>query len=77
MLDRKPEEEVKLLEIKSRKPATTTAAAPAAGAAAAVAAAAEIGGAEAAVGVLNLEDDDGTDDAPLPDPFEYVTDSED
>ncbi|CCX33138.1 armadillo-type protein [Pyronema domesticum] len=77
LLDRKPEEEVKLLEIKSRKPATTTAAAPAAGAAAAVAAAAEIGGAEAAVGVLNLEDDDGTDDAPLPDPFEYVTDSED
>ena len=71
------------MEVKSRKPASTAAAAAAAGAAgageaaAAVVTVAEVSGAEAAVDILNMEDDDGTEDAPLPDPFEYNTDSED
>lgn len=70
------------MEVKSRKPASTAAAAAAAGAAGAGEAAAavtvaEVSGAEAAVDILNMEDDDGTEDAPLPDPFEYNTDSED
>ena len=59
------------MEIKSRKPA---AAAPQGGV---LAPEDDVGGAEAAVDVLNMEDDDGTEDAPLPDPFEYLTDSED
>jgi hypothetical protein len=59
------------MEIKSRKPA---AAAPQGGA---LASEDDVGGAEAAVDVLNMEDDDGAEDAPLPDPFEYLTDSED
>ncbi|KAF8251062.1 26S proteasome regulatory complex, non-ATPase subcomplex, Rpn2/Psmd1 subunit [Wilcoxina mikolae CBS 423.85] len=75
LFDRKPDEEVKLMEVKSRKPASSAAAGAAAGTEAV--SAAEVGGAEAAVQVLNMEDDDGTEDAPLPDPFEYNTDSED
>jgi 26S proteasome regulatory subunit N2 len=67
--DRKAGEPVELLEIKSRKPApkpatagqTLTPQEPAA---------------SAAVDILNTEDDDGTEDAPVPDPFEYETDTE-
>ncbi|KAI5793103.1 armadillo-type protein [Geopyxis carbonaria] len=72
LLDHKPGEPVELMEIKSRKSVTQ----PAGGATQATESVADIGGAEAAVDVLNAEDDDGTDDAPLPDPFEYETDTE-
>lgn len=65
------------MEVKSRKPSTQAANAAASGAAIAEAVADEVGGAEAAVDVLNMEDDDGSEDAPVPDPFEYMTDSED
>jgi 26S proteasome regulatory subunit N2 len=75
LFDRRPDEEVKFMEVKSRKPASTAAAGAATGAEAV--AAADVSGAEAAVNVLNMEDDDGTEDAPTPDPFEYNTDSED
>lgn len=63
------------MEVKSRKSVTQPAGAVA-GAAAAGSAVEEIGGAEAAVNILNAEDDDGADDAPLPDPFDYDTDSD-
>ncbi|KAI5853970.1 armadillo-type protein [Tricharina praecox] len=75
LLDRRPNEEVQLMEVKSRKSVTQPAGAVA-GAAAAGSAVEEIGGAEAAVNILNAEDDDGADDAPLPDPFDYDTDSD-
>ena len=76
LLDRRPNEEVKLMEVKSRKPTAQTAATVAATGAAAAAEQEDVGGAEAAVNVLNMEDDDGTEDAPVPDPFEYMTDTE-
>jgi 26S proteasome regulatory subunit N2 len=71
--DRRPEEPVTLMEVKSRKSVTQ----PAGGSGAGGQPAADVGGAQAAVDILNVEDDDGTEDAPLPDPFEYNTDSED
>jgi len=80
LLDHRPDEEVQLMEIKSRKPASAAAATAAAGAgevAAPVVTVAEASGAGAAVEILNMEDDDGAEDAPIPDPFEYNTDSED
>jgi len=60
------------MEVKSRKSVTQ----PAGAAAGATAAGGAVGGggAEAAVEILNAEDDDGAEDAPLPDPFEYDTD---
>lgn len=79
--DRRPEEPVTLMEVKSRKtvtqPASGSGAAAGAATGEAAAAAAEVGGAQAAVDILNVEDDDGTEDAPLPDPFEYESEGED
>jgi 26S proteasome regulatory subunit N2 len=75
--DRRPEEPVTLMEVKSRKSVTQPAGGSGAAGAAGGQPAADVGGAQAAVDILNVEDDDGTEDAPLPDPFEYNTDSED
>lgn len=72
LVDRKKGEPVELLEIKSRKTVTQVAA----GGPAPQQPAPEVGaGAVAAVDILNMEDDEG-EDAPVPDPFEYETDSE-
>jgi 26S proteasome regulatory subunit N2 len=70
-VDRKPEEPVQLIEVKSRKSVTQPAGAPAQDGEVSGGA-----GALAAINTLNAEDDNG-EDAPLPEPFEYHTDSED
>lgn len=67
LLDRKAGEPVELLEIKSRKPAPKP---PTGGQSLTTPQQA------GAVQILNTEDDDSTEDAPCPDPFEYETDSE-
>lgn len=71
-LDRRPNEDVQLMEIKSRKSVTQPAAQGVG-----VEEVADVGGAETAANIMNIEEDDGVETAPLPDPFEYHTDSED
>ncbi|KAF8471780.1 armadillo-type protein [Kalaharituber pfeilii] len=80
LLDRRPDQPAELMEFKSRKPVpaqgpgnVTGSGSAAAGPSnlAAAQAAVGSGGAEAAVNILNAEDDDGEEDAPVPREFEY------
>ncbi|PUU77052.1 armadillo-type protein [Tuber borchii] len=75
LLDRTPSEPVKLMELKARKATAPTTTGPGH----TVGSANDgpgTGGAAAAVNVLNTEDDEGDEDAPPPDDFEYITDGE-
>ena len=71
------------MELKSRKPLVTpsagnTLAGQAGGDGTAESARSEVGtgGAEAAVNILNAEDDDGDEEAPVPDEFDYESEGE-
>lgn len=72
VLDKRSDEEVEYMEMRSNKSVTQPAAGPSTPQRGGIV---EMGGAEAAVQILNTEDDDG-EEAPVPDPFEYETDTE-
>lgn len=84
--DRTPEQSAELMELKSRKPAPPSGAgniagqniSPAAGSSLLGVSRGEVGGggAEAAINILNAEDDDGDEDAPVPDEFEYESEGD-
>ncbi|KAI5851178.1 armadillo-type protein [Morchella snyderi] len=73
LLDRTPDEPVQPLELKVRKAPVTSGPGHSVGGSANQD---NTGGAAAAVNILNAEDDEGDDDAPVPEEFEYHTDSE-
>ncbi|PWW75040.1 26S proteasome regulatory complex, non-ATPase subcomplex, Rpn2/Psmd1 subunit [Tuber magnatum] len=75
LLDRTPSEPVRLMELKARKATVPTATGPS-HTVGPVNDGPGTGGAAAAVNVLNAEDDEGDEDAPLPEDFEYITDGE-
>jgi len=75
LLDRTPCEPVRLMELKARKATVPTATSPG-HTVGSVNDGPGTGGAAAAVNVLNAEDDEGDEDAPLPEDFEYITDGE-
>lgn len=74
LLDRTPDEPVQQLELKVRKAPATSG--PGQSVGGSLANQDNIGGAAAAVNILNAEDDEGDDDAPVPEMFEYHTDSD-
>lgn len=81
--DRTPDQPAQLLELKSRKPATTgpggvvgVMIAPGGASTILTRDHAGSGGAEAAIQILNAEDDDGDEDAPVPHEFEYESQDE-
>lgn len=74
LLDRTPDQPVQQLELKVRKVPATSGHGQSVGGLSANQD--NTGGAAAAVNILNAEDDEGDDDAPVPEGFEYHTDSD-
>ncbi|KAF8442751.1 armadillo-type protein [Terfezia claveryi] len=84
--DRHPDQPAQLMELKSRKPAALAGPGNAVGVGNTPAGTSPMltasqgevgsGGAEAAIHILNAEDDDGDEDAPLPHEFEYESGDE-